>query len=1127
MARFAWISRSFAMSGAMPSAADPRAPSRPLRRLVLSTVGLVMALVTLAPIARAHLSIIRQGGECAGALEAGDRLGGSLAVGDFNHDGYDDLAMGTPGEDVGALADAGAVIVSFGSKYGITHVGSFAITANSIGQVSQAGAQFGFSLLSRDFNGDGFFDLVIGAPYEDVGGQSNAGRIYIVYGNAGGLNNTSVVYDQSDAGGASEGGDLFGWALASGNFDGDGGGYPDLAVGAPGENSGSGAVSINFMGSFLGLTSGIATTVMESDLGATNDAGDSFGYALAAGNLAHSNEDDLAVGAPGRDISGSSNAGRVYLLAATAAGLTTSSPLLVDASNKDTRQAGGMFGWALATGRFFSGSYLGLAVGEPGRLVSASPNAGRVIVAKGIITGLDFTGTNGRILTENSGGSGVVETNDRFGEALAAGDYYNADGYDDVGVGAPGDGLGFTFDAGQFQIFPGSATGPTGAGWSGFNQGTCNDPAETSDHFGSSVAYGHFDDTGKGGFAVGAPDEDVAGAYANPTATYINAGQVHVITPWRQVFNLTSGPGVMGACDGELLFSVRPFDQVYIASTTKTMTILLACEHIQAGLNPNTPYTIPSWVADDAKIDGSQCVPPLATGETLTLQDLMYMCLRFSGNDASFAIADILYGGGGQSNFGVFVNNVVGFVNEMNTRAASLGMSGTHFTNPPGYDWPHTWLPTGNDHRSTAYDMWLLGKAAMGNTLFRQVCGLTAYSTTRMNAPYTVQPGYAGGFNDPKVIGVKDGGTKKAKTTAVFAAQNPSGPGLVVGSLFASPTNLAHFTEPASMMNMALAQCNLPQIVFNGGFFNFTRGGFSTFNGDLRIAGGLFEPADYDDMLVELHREAGTSPASLHFELGRQTQLTLDLSPTGAPEIVPFGIAPFESHRGFVISNLDSVAHTIRVTLSNAPGYADYLVPPESLIVIPPYTAPAPLDMFEMTLQNMDGNGPTFLSVTELYAFDPMDIGPPQPEPAVTYQLRRAKFMEDAFWVSGLGRDADQGSSVAVVIRDPTGRLGVDPPGTIATKGTLRLLPPAPNPFRGGTLLPFVLSAPAHVGLTIHDVQGRLVRQFPEKWMPAGRREVTWDGAAADGTPAGSGVYFYRVTLRGGSSRSGPVVLIR
>jgi D-alanyl-D-alanine carboxypeptidase len=1098
-----------------------RAP-RPRAAWILSLSAAIAALpLTMPPAANAHLSIIRQGLDSAGSPGPGDRLGWSVTAGDFNGDGYDDLAMGAPGESVSGLADAGAVVVSLGSPNGITHLGAVQITASSLGYASEAGAQFGFAVHAADINQDGRADLLIGAPYEDVDGHPDAGRFYFVFGTSSGLMTAGTAFSQHHVNAQlPEDHDYFGYAFATGNFDGDAAGYLDLAVGSPGESQ-RGGVVFDFLGGPFGPRIDQTTMVFKSNLGGIDDAGDGFGTVLAAGNLVGTAHDDLAIGSPGEDVAGDADAGRVWILQGSNAGLSIASPVTCTAGAKDAHQPGGRFGAALAVGQFFSGAYHGLAIGEPGRTIVGLADAGRVIVAKGALGGLDFSGDNGRILTEFSGLSSVAHAGDRFGSSIAAGEYREADGYDDVAVGAPGDGLGFTANAGQLQIFPGGSSGPTGSGWAVFDQATCNEAIESGDRFGASIAFGRFDNSDLGGFAVGAPNEDVDLGGFN---SFEDAGQVHVIAPWRQVYNLTSYTAMMGDCYGNPLFSVRPFDAVFIASTTKIITVLLACEHIQAGLDPNTPYTVPSWVSSNVFVDGSACLPPLQSGETLTLLDLMYMCLRHSGNDAAFAVADIVYGGGGQASFDTYVNNVVAFVAEMNARAASLGMTATHFTNPPGYDWPHPWLPTGNDHRSTAFDMWLLGKTAIANSLFAQVCGRTPFGTTRFGSPYTVNPGFTGGFGDTRVIGLKDGGTPTAMTTGVFAAKNTTGPGVVVGSLMKTPTNLAHWTEPMQMMDLALTLCDDPRLESDLLAFRFTLPNLNTRLGSHAIASALFGTSTQDDMKIDLHRQSGSQPTALHFEIGRQSELVID---PGAS--APFGIAPFESHEGYEIANLDSLPCTIRLHFA-AGVISDHTIEADSVLEIPPFstggTGQAP--SFTVSVENL-GLEPASLSVQELYAYDLTGIGGPDPDPALSLTLRRVGMARDGFWVETEGMDptSDEGT-MFLAVHDPHVNVGVGvaPPRTPG-RASLRVLPPVPNPTRGRARIGFELERGASVGLEVHDLQGRLVRRIPERAMSPGRWDIEWDGLGADGRPVRSGLYFYRATFDRAPAGSGTLVIIR
>jgi hypothetical protein len=412
-----------------------------------------------------------------GNPEPVDLFGFAVAKGDFNGDGFTDLAVGAPSEDVGAAPSGGAVNVFYGSAAGLPATSQVRLQGNP-----EVGDQFGFALDAGLFNDDDFLDLAVGAPGETVGGQLSAGAVSVFYGSAAGLPATSQGLFQGNP----EQGDRFGAALVAGFFNADQG---DLAVGAPGEDVGSaggaGAVSV-FSGAPGGLP--VASQVL---LQANPEVGDQFGSTLAAGFFSGSNFSDLAVGAPTETVGGRADAGAVSVFLGSASQLSgTAAQTLVQGSGVGgTAEAGDEFGAALAAG-FFDAGPSDLAIGVPFEDLGASIDAGAVNVVYGSNTGL--VGRN-QTLTQNSPGVvGTAEAGDLFGAALARGIFFNnfnGDDFSDLAIGAPGEDVGAATDAGAVNVQYGSATGLPGPGGQLFTQDSAGvgGTAESGDSFGSAL----------------------------------------------------------------------------------------------------------------------------------------------------------------------------------------------------------------------------------------------------------------------------------------------------------------------------------------------------------------------------------------------------------------------------------------------------------------------------------------------------------------------------------------------------------------------------------------------------------------------------------------------------------------
>ncbi|MFF4400321.1 FG-GAP and VCBS repeat-containing protein [Streptomyces sp. NPDC001480] len=175
--------------------------------------------------------------------------GASLGIGDVNRDGYADIVVGRPldGSEEDAVDPArlgGQVGVVYGSAAGPDASRTTVINQNTAGVpgASEAGDGFGWGVSVADVNGDGYADVAVGSPNEDIGEVASAGAVTVLRGGRGGLTGSGAVsFNQDSAGvpGTAEQNDFFGSHTALVDTDHDG--RAELYVGAPGENTFDGA----------------------------------------------------------------------------------------------------------------------------------------------------------------------------------------------------------------------------------------------------------------------------------------------------------------------------------------------------------------------------------------------------------------------------------------------------------------------------------------------------------------------------------------------------------------------------------------------------------------------------------------------------------------------------------------------------------------------------------------------------------------------------------------------------------------------------------------------------------------------------------------------------------------------
>jgi hypothetical protein len=1021
--------------------------------------------------------------------EEGSLLGhGVASAGDVNGDGYDDVIVGA--SRVGD--NRGRVYLFHGSAAGLD------ASPDWVQDGPQNFSLFGWSLAGAgDVNGDGYADVIVGALQYDVTGGENEGRAVVYHGSPTGLDETpSWTVDGDDFRGQ------FGTSVSTaGDVNGDG--YDDVIVGAYVSDNGETDEGRAFV--YHGGPAGLSTSADWSREGNEDNAW--FGFSVStAGDVDGDGYADVLVGAPHKNGGGIVDSGEAYLYYGGSTGLSTT-----PAWTGGTSRVGAEYGWSVATAGDLNGDgFADAIIGMPKWYSSFDSVEGAVVFMFGSASSSVWLG---------GGFTFGVQDGARFGHCVATAGDVNGDGLSDILVGTQRYTLTYV-NEGQALLYLGETEAlSASADWT--DQGS-SDFA----YYGYSVSTaGDVNGDGFSDVVVGAPTYD--GGETNEGRVFVyhgSSGSFDHTQAWTFAsdqagaalgISVASAGDVNGDGFGDVIVGAYRYTQT-LASEGAALVFLGS----DVGLEESADWIVgggqegsyQGWSvasAGDVNGDGYADVivgaPYFEDSEAQEGRATTYLGSEsglatspewsvVSGQSAAFLGVSVA--SAGDVNGDGYSDVVVGAPFFENGQADE-GIAQVYHGSSAGLSVEPSWtgeldiplaqfgysVATAGDINGDGFSDVLVG-APLANSMTSSAGAAVALLGSEDGLG---EIGWSVVFDQDDALygwSVSTAGDVNGDGYSDFVV---GAPGERAAFLYVGAAEILS-TTPASVLTSATLALRFGWSVASAGDVNGD--GFS----DVIVGGLEFDGGARSDVT------GGGDPgaAFLYYgnaRRGREYEPRQRRVEGDAP-IALLGRSDRQDGFGVELRARTAAGRSqLRLELEVKP-------------------AELPFDGAGTVVTSPSDGGLGFSWLTHVVTGLSEDSA---------YRWR-ARVLDDSplfphsRWMSAPGNgitEYDLRTALAIAL------VGEGDPHAVVALGV-----PLPNPFSGGTALPFALSEPAVVRLAIYDVAGRRVALVAEDRYPAGDHTLRWDGRSASGGRVAAGTYFAQLTV-GGQSRIRKVVFVR